>query len=559
MAAPRFLAKSDFSNLRPLRHNGVLVLDGYPTISALLARQGEQLSHLLAEPVMGSKGPDGPRLVSWYGVYDGEAKPLTQLNGPAREAAETQLRDTLHRLRPLLTDPVSGGMLGKAIVVPSLDSVMVADGRIILVNWATVASNVADDPADLSRHWDATLGPYASFPAPWELQAEPPSPARPELQTVPPPPDSAADSPRRVRVGPTASAPLAAEAAVAAAAALPWYQRGRTWVIGSTLLFLLGLLLGLLLLGFAPLGSAEDVSPDQLALQNDINNTLLQQIGRLRGALQGDVCKATQPLGSEGLNAPVKPLDDGRQAVTIPEGPGKSGPGQPPQHPSLATLLDKAAVLVVVRKPNGIGFGTGFFIAPNVLATNAHVVEGAQPGTVTISSKTIGGLHPVDVVAVTPDPRNGEDYAILRSHDDLSMQTAVLPLTTSISKLDPVVAAGYPAVIIEADQAFRALLENQPGGAIPDLVATRGEVAAIQTLASTGLPAIAHTAIMSQGNSGGPLIDQCGRVVGINTFIVFNAKESPRQGNYAIASSDLLKFLQGNQVAVTISDDRCSS
>ena len=552
MTAPRFLAKSEFTGLRALHHNGNLVLDGYPTISALLSRQNEGLGNLLAEPVMGGKTAEGPRVASWYGVFEGDAVPLTQLAGPAREAAEAQLRNTLHQVRPVLADPISGGLLGKAIVVPSLDSVMVAGGQITLINWGAVPQEVADSPESLSRHWDATLGPFASFPPPWEARSDAPTPV---LQ------EAAAESPRRVPPSAAVIDPLPVAAVAAVETALPWYQRGRTWAIGSALVFLLGLLLGFLLLGFGTTSTvAEDVSPDQLALQNDINNTLLQQINRLRGSLQGDVCKDPRPLGSEGLNTPIKPLDDGKQAVTLPDTPPKAG--QPPsaaQHASLATLLDKAAVLVVVRKPNGIGFGTGFFIAPNTIATNAHVVRGAEPGSVTISSKAIGGLHPVDIAAVTPDPENGEDYAILRSRDDVSGETVVLPLTTSVTKLDPVVAAGYPGVIIESDEAFRALLENRPGGSIPDLVATRGEVAAIQTLASTGLPAIAHTAITSQGNSGGPLIDQCGRVIGINTFIVFNAKESPRQGNYAIASSDLIKFLQGNQVQITVSDDRCSS
>lgn len=548
MSTPRFLAKSEFGTSQFLWHNGVLVLDGHATLSALLARQGGALGNLLAEPVFGARGADGPQVASWYAQFDGEAVPLTRLSGAEREAANVQLRNALHQLRPLLSDAVSGGLLGKALVIPGLDSVMVAQGAIILVNWGTAPKGIGDDPAALTRHWQATLGPYASFPPPWEASAAMAPPAAAEVAAASPP----IIEPRRP------AAAVAAEA-VATAGPLPWYQRTSVWATSSALLFFLGLLLGFLLIGFyLPAIGSEDVTPDELALQSSVNNTLLAQVNQLRAGLQDDLCRLPPPAASQGLNVPVKPLEDGKPAVTVPGPPPAPGQSQQPaEHPSLATLLDKAAVLVLVHKQKGIGFGTGFFIAPNILATNEHVVEGGDPNSITISSKAIGALHPADILVQTQRSADGEDYAILKARDDLTAKTAVLPLTTTINKLDLVIAAGYPAVIIEADQSFQPLLEEHPGSAIPDLVATRGEVAAIQTLAENGLPAIAHTAVTSQGNSGGPLIDQCGRVVGINTFIVFDAKQSPRQGNYAIASADLIKFLQANQIPMTVSNDRC--
>lgn len=548
MSAPRFIAKADFDANKPLRHEGRLVLDGYATLSGLLNQHGgPDLASLLAEPVLGRRDAEGPRLVSWYSPVEGEAAPLTQLAGTERADAERLLRARLHALRPLLSDPVSGGLLGKALVVPSLSDVLVIGGHIVLVNWGTAPKVVADNPDLLGAHWAETLGPYASFLEPWAVEAE----AAPVL-------DDPAASPPIAQPGPPPGAPRPPNAAITAVSdRLPWYQRGRTWAIGSALLFVLGLFLGWLVIDLLMPTVSGDVTDDQLALQRSVNQALREQIDRLRATLgTGNVCRAALPPGLSDLEQPVKPLESGQSAVPPVKPEGQ--PNAAAKVPSLADLLDKSTALVVVAKPNGVGLGTAFFVAPGVLVTDAHVVEGASPGTVTVTNKAIGALKPVDVVAQTRREAEGRDYAVLKTRDPIQDASLDLPLTETVVKLDRVVAAGYPGLILQQDRALVALLAKGDRTAIPDLVATRGEVATIQTLERNGLPAIAHTAIISQGNSGGPLVDECGRVVGINTFITFDAKESPRQGNYAIASSDLIKFLREQAVPITVSAGRCS-
>lgn len=547
MNAPRFIAKGDFAANRPLRQDGRLVLDGYATLSGLLQQHGgPDLATLLAEPALGRRDAQGPTAVSWYSPIEGQPVPLTALAGPEREAAERLLRERLHALRPLLSDPVSGALLGRALVIPSLDDVLVIGGQPVLVNWGTVPNAVADTPQALGPQWEATLGPYASFPEPW--LAVPAAAAMIDDPTAPPP----------VAPPPQRPAAVAAEAAAATVAArLPWYQRGRVWAAGSALLFVLGLLLGWLLLTLAAPGVPAGVTEDQLALQRSVNRALEQQIERLRAGLgSADACQAALAPGLSDLDQPVRPLEGGQSAVAPVKPEGK--PDASARPPSLADLLDKSTALVVVAKPKGVGIGTAFFVAPGILVTDAHVVDGAAPGSVTVTNKAIGALKPVDVVAQTQRQTDGRDYAILKAREPLQDAAFDLPLTEVVAKLDRVVAAGYPGLIIQQDRALGALIANGDKSAIPDLVATRGEVATIQTLESNGLPAIAHTAIISQGNSGGPLVDECGRVVGINTFITFDAKESPRQGNYAIASSDLIKFLQEKAVPIKVSSGRCS-
>ena len=53
----------------------------------------------------------------------------------------------------------------------------------------------------------------------------------------------------------------------------------------------------------------------------------------------------------------------------------------------------------------------------------------------------------------------------------------------------------------------------------PEVVLSKGTVSAIQNK-ERNTPMVLHSADISAGNSGGPLIDSCGRGVGINTYIV---------------------------------------
>jgi hypothetical protein len=158
-----------------------------------------------------------------------------------------------------------------------------------------------------------------------------------------------------------------------------------------------------------------------------------------------------------------------------------------------------------------------------------------------------------EVVARTTTSEPGTpDFALLRVPGAVDVPT--LGFTTSVRKLDSVVSAGFPALIVLNDQNMNLLLRGDLS-AMPDLAITSGEISVIQTL-NGGLPVVAHTAVISSGNSGGPLVDRCGRVVGINTFINVDAQEVGHV-SYAIAADSLADFLGQNGVDITPSAQRC--
>ena len=281
---------------------------------------------------------------------------------------------------------------------------------------------------------------------------------------------------------------------------------------------------------------------DQVRRQRETNEALQREIDQARVALQGDVCRP-EGFGQSPLTPPqITPM----QPSSLPPTPQ----GQQAFTGTLIELLDQATVLVLGPLANGqgVGTGTGFVVAPGLVVTNAHVVAPLDPQRVYVVNRRLGRPIAVQVAAQTPDPAPGKpDFALLRLPAD-APALSPLGLTRVASRLDPVIAAGFPQAIMQTDANFQALLDGNLR-AIPELAVTDGLVSAVQNLPS-GLTVMPHTAAISRGNSGGPLVDRCGRVVGVNTFGFFNAEQGERV-SYAQKEDSLIAFLTANGVTVT--------
>jgi len=249
----------------------------------------------------------------------------------------------------------------------------------------------------------------------------------------------------------------------------------------------------------------------------------LQPIGG--GAAGGG---GTPPL--PGASAPANPL---AALPTSVEAPALGGA-------ALAQRLELATAIVIVAGPQSMGTGTGFFISPNLLVTNRHVVEDSAGKRLFLTSKALGSLRKATVLQVTRSSVPGApDFALLRMDEGAASGT--LDMSPEVTKLATVVAAGYPGVVLQGDSNFQRLLKGDLSSA-PDLNMTSGAVQSLQA-GEGGTPLIVHTASIAKGNSGGPLVDGCGRVVGINTFINVDQSQSAKI-NYAIRSAVIASFLQ---------------
>jgi len=89
---------------------------------------------------------------------------------------------------------------------------------------------------------------------------------------------------------------------------------------------------------------------------------------------------------------------------------------------------------------------------------------------------------------------------------------------------------------------------------------TSGQIASLRDRAPTGdpIPTINHHAVISSGSSGGPLLDECGRVIGVNSWHVSGADTRETRG-VATRANQLLQFLDEAGVSPTLSDERCLS
>lgn len=160
-------------------------------------------------------------------------------------------------------------------------------------------------------------------------------------------------------------------------------------------------------------------------------------------------------------------------------------------------VRDASPGVVLVEHRQGLG--SGFLIdAEGHILTNEHVVDGATRVTVTYSDGTTQ-----DAKVLAEDPII--DLAVLDAGPPpASAKPLPLGQSRDLDVGDPVVAIGNPLGY--------------------ERTATTGIVSAVKRqICSPNQSAIANAiqtdAAINQGNSGGPLIDRRGRVIGINSQI----------------------------------------
>jgi len=212
-------------------------------------------------------------------------------------------------------------------------------------------------------------------------------------------------------------------------------------------------------------------------------------------------------------------------------------------------------VVVILDSPDGrmlYGSGSGFVVAPNLVITAAHVVSAARERPdygVAIVPPHGSGLLPAHIISYSPM----SELALLEFNGGGS-DLAPLTLSTVEPKTgDTVIALGYPDVDYQGATGAD-LLRPQPASR------TSGDIASLRDRAPTGdaIPTVNHTAVISSGSSGGPLLDECGRVIGVNSWHVSGADTRETRG-VATRVQQLLQLLDAAGVSPSLADDRCLS
>jgi serine protease Do len=210
-------------------------------------------------------------------------------------------------------------------------------------------------------------------------------------------------------------------------------------------------------------------------------------------------------------------------------------------------------VVIVMRDSSGydvIGHGTGFAVTPKLIVTNAHVLaplledDRLRLGIVPAQGRT--GYF-ARIVRVAGDV----DLALVELTEDASLPVSTL-YSGRVEDGQDVYAVGYPANVDQAlGLGLNGLVSPQPP------VKTRGQVSAGRS--SADYDTILHTAAIGVGNSGGPLLDPCGRVVGVNAFGTISDNGSDSEFYFAVSMRELAPFLRAAGVTARTSASECRS
>lgn len=209
------------------------------------------------------------------------------------------------------------------------------------------------------------------------------------------------------------------------------------------------------------------------------------------------------------------PIYDGQDGVTLHVAAGK---GAALTAQEIYAKVNPSVVTVVVDLKGGsASVGTGvIFTADGYVLTNYHVVSGGKSCYVTLSDDTS-----YDAQYVAGDADN--DLAVLKVEGE-NLPAAEIGSSDDLTVGDKVYAIGNPLGV-----ELRGTFTDGIVSAINRDVEVDGRT---MTLVQTN-------AALNSGNSGGPLINEYGQVVGINTIKMSSAFSSIEGLGFAIPTSSM--------------------
>ncbi len=221
--------------------------------------------------------------------------------------------------------------------------------------------------------------------------------------------------------------------------------------------------------------------------------------------------------------------------------------------PADIDAASRGVVRVVIIGRDGeelfpISHGTGFAVGRERIVTNAHVVQEAiDDPRLTIGIVPAEGDRAVYARLVSVSPRN--DLALIEATEPLGLPPMTISGNPATS--GTVTSIGYPLNVDRAQGlSFSDMFRAQPPVTATGFLSGRRPSRDFDTLL--------HTAPIAAGNSGGPLVDQCGRVIGVNSFGA-ESEGSDAEFFFAISTRELLPFLRANDVSPLLNSGECRS
>lgn len=235
---------------------------------------------------------------------------------------------------------------------------------------------------------------------------------------------------------------------------------------------------------------------------------------------------------------------------------------------SLGARARATTVMITQRDGNSLSLrGSGFILHPNYVATNLHVVAGYDQimvlpyhegllGQIRLKILPKSAIH---AEVVFPDrselyscaaaKENGleghrlikackPDLAILRIQEPLPNRAA--EITSQLPTPDRNLRAfGFPGDSFEIYDEEIGL--SSTGGILSERTVSRDQFDFL----------IEHGAALSPGNSGGPLYDMCGRVIGVNALTTIFGK------SWSVYAGILMEKLDSLEIRHTLAEGPC--
>ena len=189
-----------------------------------------------------------------------------------------------------------------------------------------------------------------------------------------------------------------------------------------------------------------------------------------------------------------------------------------------------ATVYLEMKDKNGktLGIGSGFFVKPNLIATNYHVIEGAAKGT----AKLVGKYTTYNIEGVTATDKTN-DLALLK---------------VTAYGIKPLSLGDSDAVRIGATVYVAGNPKGLEGTFSDGIISSRRDKLTKERLQMT--------APISPGSSGGPVLNRKSEVIGVS-FAVYKSLDAQNL-NFAIPSKYLKALLEQSKPAKPLSQGKHS-
>lgn len=230
--------------------------------------------------------------------------------------------------------------------------------------------------------------------------------------------------------------------------------------------------------------------------------------------------------------------------------------------PQVVVDSRNGVVRVVTFSPEGFSLGTGFFVGIQekmYVVTNFHVINVNHDNSVLQEIRVYYETGKY-VKAVLYAQSTDQDLALLKLEEDIP-NSWILPLQTErVSVGMASYALGFPGSADQVSGDWDKYLQGSSDFVADKdaLSVTGGSIASIRVSTKVGndggaVKTLQTTAAISGGNSGGPLVDKNGYVIGVNTLAGVDESGSITPGmGFAVHVEELMEFLDANGVWYSI-------